>query len=403
MTFPDPNLMCRQPQAVLTKSYLALRGCLLEDRFTSFDIFDGLNSRFSTLLSMDKQFLRQGLIQIVRRFPINIRPLLGIRPSRNVKTLADFVTAELQRSSKGKFSTDFDESAIQHVIEQILDDRCPGYAGSSWGLPYPYATRSGWMREGTPNIIMTSYCANALLDFYEFSGDRTSYEAALGAVDFVLHVLGYVEQEDGTLCFNYIPDQVYSIHNANMLAVSFLARVARHTGEERLRTLAMRGATYTAVRQREDGAWYYGEKSNLHWIDGFHTGYILDSLFAVDAHLGEGKFRHVIAKGVDFLIDNFLLSDGRVKYYHNCLYPLDMQNIAQVCQTLCTLRAVDERAAGFALRTALWAISHMQDRRGYFYPVQTKHRTVYAPFHRWADGPMMVALAHCMSLPESYT
>jgi hypothetical protein len=399
MTTPSPRQTTQQA-AVLAESYLALRKCLLDNHFTSYDIFDGLNSRVTRFLALNKQFLRQSMIQAIKRAPVNVRPLFGVRPSCNVKTLADFVSAELLRASSGHFATDYDEQAIRGAIARILGNRCPGYAGSAWGLPFPYATRSGWMREGTPNIIMTWYCANALLDYHEHCGDHVSLGAAVSVADFILNDLGYVESEDGTLCFNYIPEQVYSIHNANMLAASLLARIARYTGDERSLALALRGAQYTAKRQQANGAWYYGEKPNLHWIDGFHTGYILDSLSAIASYTGESLLGEAMTKGVAYLIDNFVLPDGRVKYYHNNLYPVDMQNIAQVCQTLCILRESDPRAEGNAVQIAQWAIGHLQDTRGFFHPMQTRFRTVRVPFHRWSDGPMLVALAHCLSLPS---
>ena len=28
--------------------------------------------------------------------------------------------------------------------------------------------------------------------------------------------------------------------------------------------------------QRPDGSWYYGEQENMHWVDNFHTAYVLD-------------------------------------------------------------------------------------------------------------------------------
>ena len=41
-------------------------------------------------------------------------------------------------------------------------------------------------------------------------------------------------------------------------------------------TLAQKAMQYTAQHQRSDASWYYGEKHNLHWVDNFHTAYVLD-------------------------------------------------------------------------------------------------------------------------------
>ena len=67
------------------------------------------------------------------------------------------------------------------------------------------------------------------------------------------------------------------MHNANTLGASLLgAHVFAYTHNEAYRALAEKSIRYTADHQRPDASWYYGEKENLHWVDNFHTGYVLD-------------------------------------------------------------------------------------------------------------------------------
>ena len=46
--------------------------------YRGYDTFDGLNARFVRPLTFENAFLRTVLQQGMRRFPVNLRPLLGV-------------------------------------------------------------------------------------------------------------------------------------------------------------------------------------------------------------------------------------------------------------------------------------------------------------------------------------
>ena len=94
------------------------------------------------------------------------------------------------------------------------------------------------------------------------------------------------ESEPGAY-FGYLPGDDTPIHNANMLVAALLARLGRLTGREDFADAARAAVHYTVNRQRADGAWPYGEQPHLTWVDGFHTGYVLDCLLTcIDAGVG---------------------------------------------------------------------------------------------------------------------
>src|SRR5262245_37940858 len=55
--------------------------------YAGYDTFDGLNARYVRALTFDSKILRIALQQGIRRFPINLRPLLGVRKSRSTKAM----------------------------------------------------------------------------------------------------------------------------------------------------------------------------------------------------------------------------------------------------------------------------------------------------------------------------
>src|SRR5438309_894018 len=55
---------------------------------SGYDPFDGLNASWCRTLTLENKYLQIALQQGVRRFPLNLRPLLGIQKSRSTKGMA---------------------------------------------------------------------------------------------------------------------------------------------------------------------------------------------------------------------------------------------------------------------------------------------------------------------------
>ena len=58
--------------------------------------FDGLSSPYARLLTFGNGFLKQVWQQSVRRFPVNLRPVLGIKPSMSTKAMGFFAQGYLK-------------------------------------------------------------------------------------------------------------------------------------------------------------------------------------------------------------------------------------------------------------------------------------------------------------------
>src|SRR5258708_32197891 len=55
--------------------------------YRGYDTFDGLNARFVRPFTFENNFLRTVLQQAVRRFPLNLRPLLGVHKGHSTKAM----------------------------------------------------------------------------------------------------------------------------------------------------------------------------------------------------------------------------------------------------------------------------------------------------------------------------
>ncbi len=80
LKFQSESNACRDQ---LYQSICRLSDWLEKNDYRSYDPFDGLDARFLRPLAFNQKILRTVLQQGVRRFPLNVRPLLGIVKSRS--------------------------------------------------------------------------------------------------------------------------------------------------------------------------------------------------------------------------------------------------------------------------------------------------------------------------------
>ena len=192
---------------------------------------------------------------------------------------------------------------------------------------------------------------------------------------------------------NYTPLGEAWVHNANTLGACFLARTYSHTGNEAYLKLAESAMRYTAHYQRSNGSWYYAEKSNTHWVDNFHTGYVLDCFKHYADSTGDCQYDRQLLAGYEFWKNTFFLADGTPRYYDTKTLPLDIQCCSQAIDTLVFFSDQDPAALSLALQVARWTIENMQDRSGYFYYRRYSRWLVNkTPTLHWGQATMLCAL-----------
>ena len=178
-----------------------------------------------------------------------------------------------------------------------------------------------------------------------------------------------------------------------MAGGAILARTAKYTGNQEFLGVAQEAMRYSCTRQLPDGAWNYGEDPKYHWIDNFHTGYNLDALKCYIDHTGDRSYEEKMKKGFEFFKNNFIEPNGRPKYYHDKIYPIDSQCAAQTIETLANFSDNNEAALNLGLKVADWTLENMQDREGYFYFRKYPFVTLKVPMIHWAQATTFRALS----------
>ena len=329
-----PDATCISGSEVL-RSIDRLSSWLDKNEYRGYDTFDGLNSRLLRPLTFETNFLRTVLQQGVRRFPLNLRPLLMVGKDKSTKGMGFFARG-FMRMFRATGNVAWRDKA-EYCLEWLVTHQSTGYSGSCWGNHFDYQSRSFYLPKGVPTVVWTSLIGHAFLDGCELFHNSKYLEVAVSACEHIVRDLNQYPDGDG-LCISYVPGLNSQVHNANTLGASLLARTSHFRPNEQYREVARKAIQYTAQYQRPNGSWYYGEKANLHWVDNFHTAYVLDCFKHYTESTGDQQFVPVMMKGYRYWKEDFFFEDGTPRYYDRKTLPIDIQCCSQAIDTLVFFR-----------------------------------------------------------------
>lgn len=358
------------------------------ENFSGWDPFDGLESRvFQGTPLRDLRTARLGWLQLVKRSPVNLRPLLLVPKGVNTKTLALFALAELSR-----YRATGDEhhaTNARALTKRLLDMGICDQNTLSFGYNFDWQSRAFFARRGTPAIVPTAFACKALLEAHDAFSDQCYLSSAKEIGEFVVNKLHRREEDDG-ICFSYTPHDATRVFNASLLAAECLASVGASEKNDEYLSLAERAVKYVIQHQRSDGAWTYGEGAHQEWVDNFHTAYVLLSLKRIAADVPDvSKAANAsLERGSVYWQENFFLYDGTPKYYDHSTYPVDIHSAAVAIGAAAELGNID-----LANRVSGWTCRNMLDPDGFFYYRIGRVIANETPFMRWGQAWMAYALA----------
>jgi len=357
--------------------------------FAGHDPFDALNSRLfqATPLAQSRN-ARFVWTQLVKRSPVDVRPVVRVPAERNAKGVALFALAMLANYRRVK--TEESRQQAREMLAALLSMKIGGYGGLAWGYNFDWQSRNFFAGREMPTIVATAFAARALVE-------GGLYEATRSVCEFIKKDLPRSVDNETEVCFSYAPNSNTRVFNASLLAAEVLASAGKSTGEPELLELAERATRYVVNNQRPDGSWFYGADPKQSWIDNFHTAYILFSLQRIINSTSFGpQFQSALERGYEYWKNNFFLADGWPKYYDHGLYPADAHAAASAIVTFLECRSLDRDALKMAQTVATWTIQHLRDRRGFFYYQRRRFYTIRKPYMRWTEAWMLYALSRLL-------
>jgi hypothetical protein len=382
------------------ESFQALKDYCEGEQFKGWDPYDGLNSKLFRATPLKHWDLaRLAWIQLFKRNPINLRKLTGVEKDYNAKGVGLFLSGYVKlynTARKGDLTFGTEDELLQKINELsslLLSMSAKGYEGHCWGYNFDWQARRLFLfPKNTPTVVATCFCATALFEAYEVTGDEEVLSAALSSANFILKDLNRTDHNGGFL-FSYSPlNGNNTVFNASLLGSKLLSYCYKYDQKDEYASEARKSILACVNSQSQDGSWVYGMLPVQNWIDSFHTGFNLDALKVYSEFTSDNSFEQSIEKGTEFYFDNFFESNGRPKYYHDRVFPIDIHCPSQLFVTINRLDLFEEQK-DLCDKVLNWTIANMQDRKGYFYYQMKKYVSSKIPYMRWSQAFMFFGMS----------
>lgn len=338
-------------------------------------------------------------IQMGKRLPINIRPLLGISRARNPKALGLFLYGYAVPPA-----SDENRRRCRHLFDQLMGLRSRGASGSAWGYPFPWAGPAKYLAAGSPTAVATGFVAQGIEAYYRRYGDERAREALADICEFLNRDLHHLRRgDDYAISYSTVaPDFCY---NASLLAAQAYAMAYAHCGEGEYAEKAADALRTVLSRQESDGRWDYSED----WHTGrrrtqtdFHQGFLIDSILSIADNLGERcpDVSSALSKGFEFYRTHQFASDGRALWRYPKSYPTDIHHQAQGILTAARMfRATGSpEALDLARKTTRYALERFRAPEGGFYYRRHRLFTDKTRYMRWGNAWMFLALSEMLEV-----
>jgi polysaccharide biosynthesis protein VpsJ len=389
--------------------------------YAGWDPYDALNARLLPAAVKTSRLTRRIVTQAVKRSPLPLQPLLGVKREADAYTLGHVLLTAARLSTdsgpsnvvaapagaRAARATPDVASTCERVLARLRSMANFDGERMAWGYHFPVHTRFFSYVPPTPNLIVTAFVAKGMAAVTR-AGLADCTPEIRGAVAFVLGGLPRVTDETGQ-CIGYVPDDSTVVHNANMLAALVLCEAAEIVGAPADPGGAASGgappsddtaawidaalacARYTVARQAADGSWPYSEESYGRWVDGFHTGFVLEGLSRVVRATGEAELSAALQRGLRYYVAQLFGPEGEPKYYPAHAHPFDALSAAQGVETLHV--AIGGQAAQAVPGQLEWIRQHLVTPDGRVAYQVRKRWTDRREFPRWSSAPLMSALA----------
>lgn len=141
-----------------------------------------------------------------------------------------------------------------------------------------------------------------------------------------------------------------------------------------------------------------GEAAGLEWVDGFHTGYVLDSLCLLEGV--DPRIPAAIKAGARVYLSDFFDAEGRARLWRGKRYPEDSHSAGTGMTVLTRLAQRDLVPSETASRVAQYTLMDMMDRNCHAIFRRQRWGTTRVFYIRWRDVPVALGLASAAALLE---
>jgi len=374
----------------LEKRIKLLSNIIKEEDISSYDPFDGLKSPYSnSFLLKNTNLFARILIKINNISPFNLRNFLRIAKTKDdPKVLADLIQSEIIKRECGITNT----FSLLELKDKIVNKIITTNNTYGWGLQFPYYSRFVKSRE-SPNLFTTVNVTYALLKYYDSFKDKEVLDIIEKANSFIIDTLGIINIDNNGAYIRYYSDMDEAVYNVNALALRYLVEYQKITGDDSYNKLQNKICRFLVSKQRNDGSWFYSDGIRGKWIDGFHTGYVIEGLIWY-YNLTKDYNVYKSIENASRYYKNYLIRNNFPLFKPNKLYPIDSQNCAQAIETRTNLYCIGLDNIESINDMYLKIENALLTKKNYY--AFRKYGPFLNSLHyiRWSTSPFLLALCH---------
>tara|TARA_Y100001970_G_C14236167_1_gene861924 strand:- start:1233 stop:2411 length:1179 start_codon:yes stop_codon:yes gene_type:complete len=374
------------------KSLFKVEKYIRANEYRGYDPYDTLKSFIP--FNIFGRFGAMIAIQLQKRNPINIRPLLGVRKGINPKAMGLFLKSYINLykiTGEEKYHKD-----SKFIFDWLKKNYSKGYKGYCWGYNFDWANKDEYLKSYEPNVVVTGTIIDAIFSYYKVFRDEDASEIIQSASNFVAKDLPIIDI-GSYKSIGYNTHSKNCCYNASLYGALILSLSDQLSGKNNYVSLMNQILELIVSKQKDNGSWYYSynikNKTERKQID-FHQGYILVLLNDImkNSSINKNQIENSIQLGVEFYKNEQFFDNGRSKWRLPRDMPTDIHNQAQGIITFSKLSFLDDRYYLFAKTIADWTIYNMQDDKGFFYYQNCNLYKNKIPYIRWSQAWMFLAL-----------
>jgi hypothetical protein len=286
-----------------------------------------------------------------------------------------------------------------HFLEVLQRTRCPGYERYCWGYPFDWETKAGTIKQGTPLITTVPYAYEAFSYVYAIDRNQKWLEVMRSIAEHAAY--DYREWEIGpnTTSTAYCPGEQdrKGVINANAYRAFLLLEASHDFCQERYKQIALRNLNFVLESQNADGSWYYARDPRSHFVDHFHTCFVLKALGKIEPHVGDKRLREAIDRGVDYYVQELFDAEGLPIPFSRAprltVYRRELYDYAECVNLAVLLRGRFNQLDLVLSRVIADLLARWQKRDGSFRSRKLLIGWDKVPMHRWAQSQLFRSLS----------
>ncbi|MFB6188268.1 MAG: antibiotic ABC transporter permease [Halapricum sp.] len=393
----DARSTDREIQQLFTKTLAYAR-----DRdYTGWDYGDGMSSRLLQWLPVENKWVNLAVQELVKRPPVNLRPLFLVEQRRSYQGTALFAMANrnydrlLNAEGESDFRSDFDPlSETEALLDWLLDERIQGYSGFCGGHRHRLQHLDGGIGEPSdPDVVSTSYAVRALLGNADL--DARYADVARSAADFVIEDLRYREVDDGAVINYHMnhDDEIYTI-NAGALGARLLLDLYDYFDDPEYFDRAQALLDHIAGLQTDLGGWTYRDPPDSSHLsmDSHHNGFVIESFQRYAELADSDRYAETYDRAMRFYRTLFE-ADGAPNFDEYSRFPRDIHASSQGILVFSYAGEFDR-----ARRLVEWVRQHLYVGGGRYYFRKQRYYTQRITLMRWCEAWMAYALSEFLRL-----